>query len=276
MSPSPSLSDRALAVLVEGPQSTAELAAHFGLQGDPALAARTIWGLLGDDPRFAVDGRGVWSVRIPAAVPLRPLRDESWVIVDVETTGGSPAAGHRVTEVAAVVVSGGEIRDTWSTLVHPERPIPYGITMLTGISDRMVAGAPRFAEVVPALSRVLEGHIFVAHNAAFDWRFLSAEMERAAGTLRADRQLCTVRLARKLLPQIPSRSLDGLASWFGLEIPSRHRALDDAVATARVLLHFIAMLEEREISDWVAMDVLLSARRSRRKRSAMPRSMERP
>jgi DNA polymerase-3 subunit epsilon len=198
------------------------------------------------------------------------------VVVDVETTGGAPRRGHRVTEVAAVRVSGGQVREAWSTLVNPERPIPRLITSLTGITHEMVREAPRFHEVAGRVASELRGAVFVAHNAAFDWRFLCHEMSMARGVQPAGRQLCTVRLARKLLPEMTSRSLDALALWFGVEIEHRHRALDDAVATAHVLVRFLDMLEERGAEDWDALQKFLRKRgpRARARRRAMPRSME--
>lgn len=266
---------KALELLARGPLSTPELAARLlGGRDDPGAAAGTVWALLANDARFAVDTRGIWALRHAAESVADALRQVDFVVVDVETTGGSPASGHRITEIAAVCVSGGEIRETWSSLVNPERSIPYGISLLTGITDRMVADAPRFGEIVPSLVPFLNERVFVAHNAGFDWSFVSAEMDRAMCMLPVERQLCTVRLARKLLPHLPSRSLGSLADYFGLEIPSRHRALDDAVATARVLLHFIGMLEEREIADWAAMEAWLAHRAPRRKRSFFPRSMD--
>ncbi len=131
-----------------------------------------------------------------------------------------------------------------------------------------------FADIAPRLGEFLHGRVFVAHNASFDWRFLCSEMDRALGHTLAGRQLCTVKLARKLLPQLPSRSLDGLAVYFGLQIESRHRALDDAVATADVLLRLVDMLGERGVGDWEGVQQLLGARAPRRKRTAMPRSMD--
>jgi DNA polymerase III subunit epsilon len=277
-----SLGERALRALACGPMATAEVAREvLGITGGGAkTAAAAVFALLGTDPRFRLDAEGVWSLADapppPADLPARRLRDEAWVVVDVETTGGSPAGGHRVTEVAAVAVAGGEVREAYSTLVNPERPIPAMITRLTGIDARMVAAEPRFAEVAPRLARALEGRVFVAHNAAFDWRFVSHEMTRATGMTLAGRRLCTVRLARRLLPELPSRGLDALALYFGVEIESRHRALDDAMATARVLLRMIGMLEERGVEDWAALETVLGARKPRapRRRRASPRSME--
>jgi DNA polymerase-3 subunit epsilon len=99
-------------------------------------------------------------------------------------------------------------------------------------------------------------------------------MERATGLAPNGRQLCTVRLARKLLPELPSRGLDALALYFGVEIANRHRALDDAVATARVLIRLIDLLEDRGATDWETMQKLLRQRARRKKRKASPQSME--
>ena len=270
---------RALATLREGPLGTAELARRvMGLHGAPEVAARAVWALLGTDARFRVSGSGVWSLSEAAPPPelFRRLREEEFVVVDTETTGGAPEWGHRITEFAAVRVRGGEICERYSTLVNPDRPIPRVVTALTGITQEMVRGAPRFGEVARRVAGSMEGAVFVAHNAAFDWRFVSHEMRRCTGESPAGRQLCTVRLARRLMPELPSRGLDSLARWFGLEIESRHRALDDAVATAEVLIRFLEMLEERGVEDWHGLQALLRKRgpRKTRKRRAMPRSMD--
>jgi DNA polymerase III subunit epsilon len=280
-----SLAQRALRLLEAGPRPTAEVAARvLGVTQGAGAAAGAVFTLLGGDPRFAVDAAGVWSLAAPAPPPsasalsaetlARRLREEDWVVVDLETTGGSPFRGHRVTEVAAVCVSGGRIAERYCTLVNPERPIPSMITSLTGITHEMVAGAPRFCEVAASVSEWIAGRVFVAHNAAFDWRFLGHEMEMATGARPAGRQLCTVRLARKLLPELPSRSLDALSVYFGVEIESRHRALDDAVATAHILLRLIDILEDRGAEDWEGLELVLGRRAKRKKRTASPKSME--
>ena len=268
--------ERAAALLAAGPLSTLALAERvLGVRGSERSAAAAVFGLLGTDARFRVDASGTWSLSAPPA-PALPgsLRDEEWVVVDVETTGGAPQHGHRVTEVAAVWVSRGEITRTFATLVNPERRIPGMITALTGITDAMVRDAPRFHEIAPRVAGAMRGRVFVAHNAPFDWRFLCAEMDRAAGKTLDGRQLCTVRLARKLLPELTSRNLDSLAHYFGLEIEDRHRALDDAVATAKVLIRFVEILEDRGVTDWQDLQSLLAKRAPRRKRTRMPKSMD--
>src|SRR5690606_27367108 len=107
----------------------------------------------------------------------------------------------------------GTVVDEFRTLVNPDRPIPAFITSLTNITWDMVRDAPRFSDVAPHVARVLEGAVFVAHNAAFDWNFLGAELGRAGMPL-AGRTLCTVRMARRLVPEIGSRSLDALTHFF--------------------------------------------------------------
>ena len=216
----------------------------------------------------------------PAAAPGadEPLSSLSWVVVDVETTGGNPYTGHRITEIAAVTVRGGRVEEAvFETLVNPERSIPPMITALTNITWEMVRDKPRFREICPDLVRALEGHVFVAHNAAFDWKFVTAEVERASGQRIDGRKLCTVRLARRLLPQLPRRSLDWVARHYGVEIAARHRAAGDAIATAHCLVRLLKDAESRGITTWGELDMLLNARtagakRMRRSQLSLPRS----
>jgi DNA polymerase III subunit epsilon len=214
------------------------------------------------------------TVEVLAAEPLRALE---YVVVDVETTGAAAARGHRITEIAALRVDGaGRLLDEYSTLVNPERPIPPFITRLTNITDAMVAGAPRFGEIAPRVARLLEGRVFVAHNATFDWSFVGAELARTAGYEPAPpRVLCTLRLARRLVPEVASRSLGALSDYFGIENDARHRAYGDARATVTLLQRLFERLDEQEIGSWDGLDGLLSRRAARRKRTANPTWMER-
>ena len=146
--------------------------------------------------------------------------------IDLETTGANPARD-RITEIGIVAVDGDRVT-TWNTLVNPEQPIPRFIQQLTGIDDAMVAGAPAFAQVAEELAERLRGHLFVAHNARFDYGFVRNEFQRLGRRFRAD-VLCTVRLSRKLFPGHAKHNLDSLIARHGLRIGSdRHRALTDA------------------------------------------------
>lgn len=155
-----------------------------------------------------------------------------YAIIDVETTGGQ-ARYERITEIAIVLHDGARVVDTFSTLLNPERSIPWSITQLTGITDEMVAGAPKFYEVARRIVELTEGAIFVAHNASFDYHFVREEFARL-GFDFSRKQLCTVRLARKVFPGLPSYSLGNLKRHFGIHADQSHRALDDTLATTRL------------------------------------------
>jgi DNA polymerase-3 subunit epsilon len=162
---------------------------------------------------------------------------QDFVFVDLETTGGY-AACHRITEIGIVRVERGETVEEWSSLVNPECRIPPYIEEFTGISNEMVAAAPRFADIARLVLDKLQSPaqrapLFVAHNARFDYSFLRAEFRRAEMHFRAT-VLCTVKLSRRLFPQYPHHSLDALIERHDLTCSVRHRALGDA----RVLRDF--------------------------------------
>lgn len=219
------------------------------------------------------------SIAVPGPCdPADVLASLSYVVVDVETTGTRPWSGDRITEIAAVVVRDGEIREIFETLVNPRRPIPPMISALTNITWSMVKDAPRFGDVCDRVVAVLSGNVFVAHNAGFDWRFVTSEVSRASGQRLSGRQLCTVRLARRLLPHLRSRSLDHVAAYYGVDITARHRAGGDALATAHVLLGLLRDARDRGCESWPALQELVAKRKPRARRgrpSALPRSVDR-
>ncbi len=153
-----------------------------------------------------------------------------YAIVDVETTGGS---FHRdkVIEIGIVLMEGSEITGTYQSLIHPERSVPYQITGLTGIHDEMLVNAPKFYEIAQEIVKLTEGRIFVAHNARFDYSFIKSEFEQL-GFVYTRRILDTVKLSRMTFPGHRSYSLSNLIQRLGLPMENRHRALDDAHATA--------------------------------------------
>jgi DNA polymerase-3 subunit epsilon len=155
-----------------------------------------------------------------------------YAIVDIETTGGY-AENHRITEIAIYHHDGLSITDSYHSLLNPGRNIPYYITGLTGITTEMVLDAPTFAEISSEVYKRLDGKVFVAHNAHFDYSFLKKEFEQSGLNWQA-KKLCTVRLSRKIIPGLRSYSLGSLTESLGIQISNRHRAGGDAAATVKL------------------------------------------
>ena len=209
-------------------------------QANRHTADRIAATLLAPDKRFSrtTDGRWMLAAPPPEASPV--LEQCRWAVVDVETTGVRAFRGDRIMEVAVVALDGTIL---FHSLVNPGIPIPQFVAGLTGITEKDVRHAPPFDAIVDDLLRVFEGCVFVAHNARFDWAFVSTEVERATGLLLQGPRLCTVRLARKLLPDLPRRNLDTVSYHFGIEIEGRHRATGDAVAAAKCLSKLIRLAQ---------------------------------
>lgn len=167
------------------------------------------------------------------------LYDTRFVVLDCETSGSAPHLGAAITEIGAVKVQGGNILDTFSTLINPRHPIPSYITELTGINDLMVTEAPEISVVLPDLFAFFEDEstVFVAQNAPFDLSFLKSAASMNGYLWPKMRTLDTAVLARRVLDreEAPNCKLSTLASLFGASIQPNHRALDDALATVDVL-----------------------------------------
>ncbi len=271
------LAERAAQFLRSGPADPVSLIGHVcNLPGAPRIVAEHMAeAIFAGRPEFLRDGAGRWLLTSASAADPKPCLDPdlltqlSYVVVDLETTGTQHYGGDRIIEVAAVVVRNGKIAEVFESLVNPERPISPFVSRLTQITWKMVKNAPRFAEIEPKLLEVL----FVAHNSNFDWRFLSTEVRRASGRELVGRRICTVRLARQVLPQLSRRSLDYLASYYGVEITNRHRAGGDALATAHCLTRLLADAGDRGCETWDDLHRLVTYRRKRapkRRRSALP------
>jgi DNA polymerase III subunit epsilon len=209
-------------------------------QANRHTADRIAATLLAPDPRFSrtTDGRWALATSDPETSPT--LEACRWAVVDVETTGVRAFRGDRIIEIAVVMLDGSI---AFHSLVNPGIPIGQFVATLTGIDARMVRNAPPFEDIVEPLLAALEGCVFVAHNARFDWAFVSTEIERARGLLLQGPRVCTVRLARKLLPDLPRRNLDTVSYHFGIEIEGRHRAVGDAVAAAKCLAKLIRLAQ---------------------------------
>jgi len=164
---------------------------------------------------------------------------EKFAIIDVETTGLSLKT-ERLTEIAIIILEGGEVVEEYSTLINPEKKIPFRITQLTGINNQMVQDAPFFYEIAKKIVEITEGCTFVAHNASFDYRFIQAEYANFGYDYQR-KVLDTVKLSRKLLPGFKSYSLGKLTAQLGIEIKNRHRALGDAAATVELFQKLISI-----------------------------------
>ena len=275
--PSP-LAERAADFLAAGPADAQSLIAHVcQLPGAPLhVAEHMAAALFAGHSRFVRDPAGRWLLRCQSAGPRWAVLEEtsldsaSFVVVDVETTGTRPLGGDRITEIAAVRVQNGTATTVFDSLINPERSIPPAIVAITNITWEMVKDAPRFADVCDQLLGTLEGHVFVAHNAGFDWGFVSMEVARAVRRPLEGRSLCTVRLSRKLLPQLRRRTLDSVAGYFGIEIGRRHRAGGDALATAHVLLRLIDHARDRGCSTVADLDALMREPSPRHRRPRRP------
>jgi DNA polymerase-3 subunit epsilon len=172
-----------------------------------------------------------------------------YAIVDIETTGGNPKKD-KITEIAVVIHDGQKVIHEFSTLINPECRIPYHISSLTGITNEMVAGSPKFYEVAKELVELTSDHVFVAHNVAFDYNFVRSEFQRLGYDYRRE-QLCTVRLSRKILPGHQSYSLGRLCDDLKISINGRHRAMGDAAATT-ILFELLVQEESRNNTNYIA------------------------
>jgi DNA polymerase-3 subunit epsilon len=181
------------------------------------------------------------------------LREMRFAVVDLETTGGTPKAKwdkegrfhqpSEITEIGLVNLSGQVIEGRWSSLAAIQGFLPEEIQRLTGISLPMLAGAPPWEQVAMKVIPKLEGRIWVAHHAPYDGAFLKAWLPE--GIWRRHRLICTRLLAKKLIPELPRRSLADLCEFLGITNARAHRALQDAEATAEALQHLIKRAEEQ-------------------------------
>ncbi|MGI8812770.1 MAG: 3'-5' exonuclease [Pyrinomonadaceae bacterium] len=216
-------------------------------KAEPRLARLLVSDLIDRDPRLALNEDTVEFIGSDHATI--DLSSSGFVVFDLETTGAK-APPCRITEIGAYRVRGGALVDEFHTLVNPETPIPPFIISLTGISDDMVAGAPRFHEVADGFLDFIGDSVLVAHNARFDLGFLNHEIGRIYEDYRmANPSLCTVQLSRKLLPHIENHKLKTVAHYYSIDLINHHRASDDARATAKIFVNLLSDLDELGIRD---------------------------
>jgi len=209
------------------------------------LAALLVADLIRNDPRFRIEAAHLAIV--DDDTELRSLNEIDFVVLDVEAIVARTQPA-RIIELGAYRVRGGQIRDDFQTLINPEAPLPRFIATMTGISDEMLAAAPKFAEIVGAWLAFAGDAVLVAHNSSFDLPLLNREIARVfPGYRLRNHELCTVNLARHLVLNSDGHNLDALADHFGIENPERHRAAGDALTTARILLRLLDQLEAGDV-----------------------------
>ena len=238
---------------------------------DPEFGPRFLRGLLASDARFVCrEPQGTWHARVHDAL-AQSLDETTFVVCDLETTGmAASAAG--IIEIGAARVRGGRVVDEFQQLINPGSWLPPFITRLTGIDDSMLAGQPTITQVWPCFVEFLGTDVLVAHNARFDLAFLNAAAVAHGGSPLGNPVLCTLKLARRLLPTVKRRGLDALASHFALPLNDRHRALGDVRLTVEVLFHLLESLAARGMTrlDQV-LDLQHHARDGRRFECPLPR-----
>jgi DNA polymerase III subunit epsilon len=220
----------------------------FASHASPEMLHRLLAPLLKQLPeaRLLADDSVGWMVaESPFVVgESQPLKGTRFVVIDLETTGGS-ATEARVTEIALYAIENERIVGEFSSLINPRTVIPDFIVRLTGITNEMVASAPPFPDVAEAVRAFIGDGVLVAHNVGFDAGFLAMELNRQeVGATLANKTLCTVRLARHLAPGLDNYRLHTVADHFGIEIVNRHRAGGDALATAKIFLKMLDVLDE--------------------------------
>ncbi|CDM65680.1 exonuclease, DNA polymerase III, epsilon subunit family [Pyrinomonas methylaliphatogenes] len=219
---------------------------------DARTATLLIADLLHGDPRVRMTANGEIEI-IANNATHSILEATEFVVVDVETTG-TRTPPCRIMEIGAYRIKDGDIVDEFHRLVNPEAPIPPFIAALTGITDALVARAPRFAEIVHDWLEFAGLSILVAHNAAFDLRFLNHEIERLfPGYRLANESLCTIKLAKRLVPGLPSYRLRSLAEHFQISITNHHRATSDAYATAQIFLRLLERARASALNPPIAL-----------------------
>jgi DNA polymerase III epsilon subunit family exonuclease len=210
---------------------------------DDGLSHLLVRTLLGRDRRFEELERDQWQMLVDED-SLIDLEAASFAVVDLEATG-SDANADEIIEIGIVRVEGLRIVSSYASLVRPQVPIPTWIRRLTGIEPSSVAAAPAFSQIAPRVLAEVDADAFVAHNVDFDYPFLLSQLRRHGHAPRMCPQLCTVRLARRFIPKLSSYKLDAVAEHMGVSLERHHRAVDDAVATAQILLNLLDELLNR-------------------------------
>ena len=218
--------------------------ASEGTTGRPAVWNILLRQTLNSSSLFEQTGEYDWALSAWRSTQL-PLSDVEFVVLDTETTGLRPGPD-RVIEVAGIRLRGGEVVDSFQSLLNPNRRLPPFIVQFTGITQEMVSRAPTAAQIFPDFLRFIEGAIIVGHNVGFDIGFLSSEAQLLGQAFPID-GLDTILLARRFLPALRRFKLDLVAAHLKIPAANRHRAMGDAKVTAAIFLKLLELARQQGI-----------------------------
>ncbi|MCP4297034.1 MAG: hypothetical protein GY786_15630 [Proteobacteria bacterium] len=204
--------------------------------------------VLRSDRRFLSCQANYWKcIPLSQLVLDKPISDVEFVITDIETTG-SIRGKDRIIDIAAIKIRDNKEIGRFESLVQPGLPITYQISRLTGIKNDTVKNAQPIEEVLPKYIDFMQDAIFVAHNSLFDYLFINSEINRLDLTpLQTQMEICTFRMAKKILPDLRARGVSGLAKYFNYSLEGRHRAMPDVLATKYYFEQFILILSKEGI-----------------------------
>ncbi|MCX5726320.1 MAG: 3'-5' exonuclease [Candidatus Saganbacteria bacterium] len=179
-----------------------------------------------------------------------------YTIVDIETTGLDPEI-HEITEIGALKVEKGEIKDIFNTLIKPRLPIPEKIEKITGISDEMVKGYDAASEVLPRFLKFVSDTTLVAHNSDFDITFLKHHISSSIGRELTNDSFCTLKISKGVLPYLENYKLHTVAHYFKIKTENRHRALGDAEITMSIWYKLVELLKKKNINTKKELETFL-------------------
>lgn len=174
------------------------------------------------------------------------MESKKYIVLDLETTGLSRYK-HQITEIAAIRIDGDEIINTYQTLINPQRNIPSGVTRLTGITNKMVENAPTIDQILPDFLEFIWDDIIVAHNASFDYWFLSENIYKHQNFWMENPVLCTRKLTSRLIPELPRKNLWSICEHMNLVNDQAHRAMSDTAVTVEVFKNLLKLLTKKWI-----------------------------
>ncbi len=231
----------------DGVVSESQIRFALGINTKHEIKELNHW--LKSDRRFVRCDENKWKCApLTDLIEDKPLKEVTFIITDIETTG-SIRGKDRIIEIAALKIRNGNVLDSFEHLVNPHKNISKQISKLTKITNAIVQDAPSIEEILPKYIEFVGEGVFVAHNSLFDFCFINSEVRRLGiNGFKCQTDICTYRIAKKLLPKVRARGISGLSMHFDYPLEDRHRAMPDVKATHYFLEVFLEQLEKENIT----------------------------